>query len=202
MNPQLAALVVHDLKNALGALEERLKSLEEQPTPQAAGKARRDCAQLRSRFLAFLLLYGDEQELRAMVADESPRELLHTLLTDTLLPVGGVPTRIGALGDVPSFWYFDRRLVRLALEAALHNAWRFARTEVVLSARVEDGYLIFAIEDDGPGLGASSNETWATGLGSALCLAVAEAHMNHGRKGFMRLANRPEGGARFEFGLP
>ena len=42
----------------------------------------------------------------------------------------------------------------------------------------------------------------ATGLGTALCSAVAQAHRLGERRGWVRLDERPEGGARFELWLP
>lgn len=202
MNPTLAALVVHDLKNALGALEEQLLALEAHPSTELARQARNNCVELRSRFVGFLLLYGGEGALRAVVSDESPADFLTQQVALAQLNANK-QTELGDLTDAPPFWYFDPRLVRLALDAALHNAWRFARSSVQLSVRQENGYLGFLVEDDGPGLGTEDEEEdSATGLGSALCLAVAQAHESKGRAGFTRLENRPEGGARFELWLP
>ena len=202
MNPTLAALVIHDLKNALGVLEEQLLALEATPTQVLARNARNNCTELRSRFVAFLLLYGGEGELRAVVSDESPTDFLTAQVALAQQHNSSVETALGDCSGAPPFWYFDSRLVRLALDAALHNAWRFARTRVVLSTKVSNGFLGFLIDDDGPGLGSVDEEESATGLGSALCREVAQSHCNDGRMGFMHLANRVEGGMRFELWLP
>ena len=202
MNPTLAALVIHDLKNALGVLEEQLVALEAEPSPVLARNARNNCTELRSRFVAFLLLYGGEGELRAVVSDESPSEFLAAQVALAQQINSSVQTVLGDCVDAPPFWYFDSRLVRLALDAALHNAWRFARTKVELGIKVEKGWMGFIIDDDGHGLGAADDEDSATGLGSELCREVAEAHINDGRSGYIRLGDRPEGGVRFELWLP
>jgi signal transduction histidine kinase len=202
MNPTLAALVIHDLKNALGALEEQLVALEFEPSQALARNARNNCTELRSRFVAFLLLYGGEGELRAVVSDESPSDFLAAQVALAQQINSSVETVLGDCTEAPAFWYFDSRLVRLALDAALHNAWRFARTNVKLSIQVEKGWIGFVIDDDGPGLGATDDEDFATGLGSELCREVAEAHVNDGRRGYIRLGNRPDGGVRFELWLP
>ena len=106
----------------------------------------------------------------------------------------------------PAFWYFERRLVPMALEAAIHNARRFARRfarrDIGLMAVVEGGRLIFRVDDDGPGLGAQDPSELSTGLGTQLCQAVAQAHRNRGWQGRVTLANGPAGGARFELRLP
>jgi signal transduction histidine kinase len=203
MNPTLAALVIHDLKNSLGVLEEQLLALEAEPSTELARQAKNNCVELRSRFVGFLLLYGGDGELRAVVSDESPADFLSQQVALAQLNANKL-TELDDLSQAPPFWYFDPRLVRLALDAALHNAWRFARSSVRLSLRLENNYLVFAVDDDGPGLDAEDDEDEdsATGLGSELCLAVAQAHDSKGRRGFTRLENRPEGGARFELWLP
>jgi signal transduction histidine kinase len=210
MNPQLAALAVHDLKNALGALEGELRALEADPTTDRARAARRHCTQLLQRFVAFLTLYRASDELRAQVADESPTDFLEGIVRHAEHEPGAtaVLTR-GDCAGAPPFWYLDHRLVRLAIDAALHNALRFARSAVVLDAAEVDGHLVISVEDDGPGLGgeggaldADDGADWSTGLGTELCRAVARAHRNNGREGRVTLTNRPQGGARFELWLP
>ena len=202
MNPKLAALVVHDLKNALGTLQEQLLALEAEPTSALARTAGENCADLRLRFVAFLVLYGGKDELHPLISDESPQAFLQSLLGTAQQSKPHITTRLGDLVDAPAFWYFDHRLARLAMDAALHNARRFATSEIRLSARTEDGFLVLMVDDDGPGLGSSNDQPWATGLGSELCLAVAKAHRNNDREGFVRLANRADRGVRFELWLP
>jgi signal transduction histidine kinase len=214
MSPQLAALAVHDLKNALGALEGELGALEAEPDRELARAARRHCAQLRQRFVAFLLLYRDSADLRALSSDESPLEFLRGIVAtapDANDAGVRVSTRLGACEQAPPYWFFDVRLLRLALDAALHNAWRFARSEVRVDARMDGDFLVISIDDDGPGLGGlgpeagdgeHAAESWSTGLGTELCRAVARGHTNGSREGWVRLADRPQGGARFEIGLP
>lgn len=191
-----AALVVHDLKNELGALEAGLAQLALRPEAAAADTAHRQCQRLRQRLVMYLTLYGGG-ELRAHCDDEAPAELITSLAA-----------RHGARVQVhdanaPPFWYYDRRLVAMALDAALHNALRYARSRVELGVRAEGGQLVFSVDDDGPGLNpanpANPANEHSTGLGTALCDAVAKAH-----RGTVHLVNREngsEGGARFELRL-
>jgi signal transduction histidine kinase len=62
------------------------------------------------------------------------------------------------------------------------------------------GFLVFSVADDGPGLGAEGEPS--TGLGTALCRAIAQAHTNGARAGKLVLEDRPDGGALFELWLP
>jgi signal transduction histidine kinase len=194
-----AALVVHDLKNELGALEAGLSQLALQPEAAAAAAAHRQCQRLRQRLVMYLTLYGGG-ELRAHCDDEAPADLIAGLASRHGARVQ-VQVQVRDNADAPPFWYYDRRLVTMALDAALHNALRHARSRVALGLRAEGGQLVFSVDDDGPGLDpANPAGEHSTGLGTALCDAVAKAH-----GGTVRLFNREngaEGGARFELRLP
>ena len=200
MSPELVALAAHDLKNALGGLETELVQLERDPNTAQVRRARATCEQLRREMVAFLTLYRGDS-LRALVEDESPRELLASMCGSG---PGEVVVSLGAFERAPPFWYYDPRLVRLALDAALHNARRFARSRIVLDAEQRHDRLVLSIDDDGPGLSASAGagDAWSTGLGTELCREVARAHRLEGRHGEVRLFDRPQGGSRFELILP
>jgi signal transduction histidine kinase len=213
MNPHAAALAVHDLKNELGSLEGLLAQLEAEPDRPRAATARRRCSQLRRRFVAFLLLYRDGEDMLAIPADESPRALLQGIVESINDAPAGVTVRVGDCHDAPPFWFFDVRLLRLALDSAMHNALRFARSEVVIDAALRGRHLIISIEDDGPGPAIpepavtdaqpfDAGDEHATGLGTELCRAVARAHRHDGGEGWVSLATRRGGGARFEIALP
>jgi signal transduction histidine kinase len=202
MRAELAALVVHDLKNALGVLEAQLDSLSKRPDRALARRSHRQCAELRQRFVMFLSVYGAGGEMRAYATDESPTGFLEHVQRSVLRAEDAAALTLGPCSTAPPFWFFDRRLVRMALESALHNALRFARAQVVLDVREQDGYLVFSIDDDGPGLEAADPCEESTGLGTELCIAVANAHGTPQRPGRVTLANRPQGGARFEMWLP
>jgi signal transduction histidine kinase len=206
MDPRLAALVVHDLKNELGVLEARLRSLAERLDDPDAAQARDDCRALRERFVQYLMVYGGVQTLRAHPSDEDPAELLDSLAQATTTRHPEVRAQVLSPQDAPPFAFYDARLVRLALEAALHNAARFARGWIGLQAFRRGRTLVFRIDDDGPGPAAADPDAadpdaaHATGLGTALCEAVARAHGADGAQ--VRLLPRPGGGARFELSLP
>jgi signal transduction histidine kinase len=200
------ALIVHDLKNALGGLEGDLAALAEAPTPTGARQAHVRCAELRRQFVQFLTLYGGNASLKALCEDESPIELLSAIARSARQgdqPGPEVPA-ITLAPDMqpPAFWYFDRRLVQLALDAAVHNALRYARRHVVLRAREEAGQLVMVVDDDGAGLGATTPAPHSTGLGTDLCRAVADAHHCGDQRGRIHFTTSPMGGCRFELWLP
>jgi signal transduction histidine kinase len=199
-----AALVVHDLKNELGALEAALERLALQPDAPTARAAQQQCRALRQRLVAYLALYGQGETLNAVCEDESPLDLLQLVARRQLPASAAVRVVVAPSPEAPAFWYFDRRLVGMALDAAVHNALRFARSEVVLGARESGAHLVFSVEDDGPGLDPRAEpDAHATGLGTALCRAVARCHGTRRPDGGVRLFNREgsAGGARFELWL-
>lgn len=204
MNRELVGLLAHDLKNQLGMLEAELAVLSLQVDDPRARAAHQHCAQLRQRLVAYLTLYGGARGgLSAQLVDESPQDFLLSLQHMASRPPQAPLALRPPPAALPPFWYFDTRLLRLALEAALHNAWRFARHEVWLGVAVADGGLLFSVDDDGPGLGSQDPSAQSsTGLGMQLCAAVARAHRRDALQGHVALAPRPEGGTRFSIWLP
>ncbi len=213
---EVLALIAHDLKNALGGLEAELSLLSQTPTPQAAEQAHQHCQGLRQQFVEFLTLYGAEQgQLRALCEDESPAAVLDGLQRrwQSRLQRAGSTLQVTlmAVPDSPAYWYLDPRLVNMAMDAAIHNASRFARTRITLSAQlVHDAagqaWLAMRVDDDGVGLGAADAQGPSTGLGTALCQAIARAHTLGERQGQISVQPcRPDQldqGTRFTLMLP
>lgn len=202
------ALIAHDLKNALGGLEDELSRLIDEPTPVMAQRAHLHCSELRRQFIQFLTLYGARTEgLTPLCEDESPQALLESLqhVWNAKLRMDDQAVSVNLASNVkaPAFWYFDHRLVRLALDAAIHNAVRFARSCVTLDVREADGWLIWRVLDDGKGLGSEDPERDnATGLGTALSEAVATAHRSGDRTGHIDLRWTEGQGTEFTMALP
>ena len=199
-----AALIVHDLKNELGALEERLRQLALQHDDPACTAAHAHCEQLRERFVQYLMVHGHDRGLVAHAVDDAPAALLAQLAQTWQSRWPALQVRVA--GGAPPFAFYDPRLVRLALDAALHNACRHARQRVTLRARADAGGLRFQVDDDGPGPAPSSGAApattaGATGLGLALCDRVAQAHRLGQATGSSHLVATP-GGCRFELCLP
>jgi len=202
MDIKLAAVIVHDIKNALGALEGALEEMTVQPTREQAVAAHETCSSLREKLIGFLTLYkSSEQGLNAQVEALNPEDFLSGLLRGRISQRKDVRISLNTT-DMPVLGFFDENLVGLALEAALQNASRFANTHIeVACTKAENGGLEFSIRDDGPGLGAKEEKP-STGLGMALCSAIAQAHRKGERRGSVSLQDHPAGGAVFTMRLP
>lgn len=211
MDAALSALVIHDLKNRLVVQGRRLAAVRRNhPELEAALEPiENEARALQHRLIAFLTLYRSEAlGLATSDQEERPAQTLEQVAASARGLAEGRAVEIEVeAAQAPEYGFYDAYLVGLALESAVDNALRFAHSRVRLSAREEDAWLVFAVLDDGPGLGADktvTNDTTQTGLGTALCQAVARLHQCEGRAGHVRLI---EGGidgvgARFELYLP
>jgi signal transduction histidine kinase len=108
---------------------------------------------------------------------------------------------------------FDRNLLYIATRNLLVNAVRYARRSVRLRVDKQDGWLIVAVDDDGPGVPHAERErifdpfhrvdnsrnrnTGSYGLGLAFVKLIAEQH-----GGSVYVTDSPEGGARFVLRIP
>jgi signal transduction histidine kinase len=202
MDVKLAAVIVHDIKNALGVLQGELEEMTSNPTREQAVAAHETCTTLRDKLIGFLMLYkASTQGLHAQVEAVNPEDFLNGLIRTRASARPEVGISVVAQ-DMPVLGFFDENLVGLALEAALQNATRFARSSIEIGCTHDsEGYLVFTIRDDGPGLGAKEDKP-STGLGMELCNAIAQAHCKGDRKGSVSLDNHPEGGAVFHMRLP
>jgi len=202
MDTKLSAAVVHDIKNALGVLEGMLGALVQEPTREQAATAQEMCSSLRERLIGFLTLYkASSQGLVARVDATNPEDFLNTVVRDNP-PARPELDIIVNTQSMPVLGFFDENLVGLAIGAALQNAGRFARSAIELGCvMAESGELVFTVRDDGPGLGAQEDKR-STGLGTALCEAIAQAHQKGERHGSVSLQDHPQGGALFTLRLP
>ena len=201
MDPKLAAIIIHDIKNSLGVLEGELRRLSDDvPRVQQAHVT---CLALQEKLIAFLTLYkADSQGLRAQVEAVSPLDFLDAPVREHGVSRSNDIALQVEETDMPVIGFFDEHLVALALEAALQNASRFARSQIALGCRKHpEGGVIFTVRDDGPGIGTQEKKP-STGLGMDLCNAIATAHNKETRHGEARLSNHPDGGALFELCLP
>lgn len=207
MNRHLAAAVVHDVKNRLVILGDELAKLNRLPlSPEAhrhAAAANEQSTLLTRKLVAFLTAQtvSGAAGFRPAIQEESPALFLEEMRAEALALLAGRIELVVEMADVPAYWFFDRNLVGLAMDSALHNALRFATSRIRLGCYAGLDHLCFYVRDDGPGVQADACAT-STGLGRLLCDEIAKCHRNNGRQGRSTLRNHAEGGAVFELHLP
>ena len=215
MDKTLSALVVHDLKNALALLEIDLEQLNHHPNlPPEARMAYQRCMELKNRLIGFLTVYKHDQSgLNPNPVEVELDEFIEDLVGNNLSALQaknrhGHPVTVLARRDQSSAgesFFFDENLVELALEAALDNAIRYAHHRVEIGCELRGDALIFRVLDDGAGIGVEkelqgrniADNSSSTGLGMALCEAVAGVHGS----GCALLENAQGGGTLFSMEL-
>lgn len=198
MHKTLSALVVHDIKNALALLEIDLEQLNHhKDVPVEGQRAYRRCIELKSRLISFLTLYKHDQDgLKPMRVEVELVDFIEDLVRNSqsammaethrghLITVRVASEYIKSDGIFTGVGLFDENLVELAMESALNNAVRYARHQVDVWFEQAADTLVFNVLDDGAGVGVEdelmqrniSEKSSSTGLGLALCKAVAQAH--------------------------
>lgn len=217
----LLASSVHDIKNSIGLLLAAADALS--IAIPAASDARADVCTLQHEArrinydLMHLLGLFKFERTRAAVSFQviDCHELLAELaaFNAELLAQRGIALitecRLASEG------YFDRELVLGVLNSVVNNAFRHARSRVMVTNEIRDGYTVFSIVDDGAGYapkllahapdepGATTYRQGNTGLGLYFARRIAAMHEHRGRCGRVQLRNDPDGGGGcFELWLP
>jgi signal transduction histidine kinase len=198
---EIAALTIHDVKNRLAHLAGKAERSGDTETLRIALEAAETLTQL-------LAYYKSESGiLKLDIEAHAPVDLIDELANETS---GIGPILIEQdCSAAPTLAFYDEALVRMVLVNALHNALRYARSRITISAVEKDDHVAFCVGDDGAGYpasvladsGASATITRdGTGLGLRLAKRIAELHENAGHTGTIVLTN--DNGGIFELRLP
>ncbi|HZZ85481.1 MAG TPA: hybrid sensor histidine kinase/response regulator [Anaeromyxobacteraceae bacterium] len=210
---QLTAGVTHDLRNlmvGLRAAEWELSQASASPELRETFTACLAGADDLSRTLAALHGYA-RAGLAVELAPLEPARVITDALAITRMDrlfqlrdvVCDLPAELPAVrADRQKLTQVMVNLVRNALQATRERA------TVRVSARVRDGEVELAVEDQGPGIApavrerlfqpfASGKGQEGLGLGLYMARLIVESH-----RGRIGVSDRPGGGARFEVSLP
>lgn len=216
------ASTVHDMKNSLGMLLNSLDEVRESVPEDVRGSRpftalEYEAQRVHGDLIQLLGLYRlSEEKLSAAVEEQLVSDFLdeqhahHRRLLEGL----GITLEVNADPEAEE-GYFDPQLVSGVLTNVINNAIRYARSQLQLNARAEDGWLVLSVEDDGPGYPKPMLEadfsgteridfsTGSTNLGLYFAERMAGMHSADGRQGFTRLRNGGDlGGSVFELWLP
>lgn len=210
----LYAALLHEMKNNLVLLTMTLDSVPrtgDELHDSKLDEARMLGQRVSERLMQSLFLYKGERGGVILNAIDAycPADMLEEIALQARSLNKHLEVAVEVEPDVPSFWFYDRNMLEMALINALHNSLNYARKRVGIRAAVRDGMLAISVRDDSEGYPPHILEAVAegrtlqsngTGLGLRFARLIAEAHKNGGRVGQLRLYN--EGGAVFEISVP
>jgi signal transduction histidine kinase len=206
---EVAAALVHDLRNPLMALRANVKALlvSPQQTQEIVAELDRDIVTLNDKLNGFLKLTRSHD---AVFAPTDLKGLIEDAvrLARPALAQPGLAVELDVPPGLPSP-ELQAPALRDALLNVIINAAQSGQKagSVCVSARLVDGGVSIAVEDRGAGIAAAdlprlfdafyTTKPDGNGLGLAIVQRIIEAH--HGQ---VLAENRPEGGARITLVLP
>ncbi len=217
----ILASIIHDMKNSLSMVINTLDEITSnstadiQQTPEIK-LLQQEAKRLNNNLIELLTLYKIENERISANIDE-------IYMPDFLADIEA-ENRIAAMAnDIKLTWqcdddlhgFFDEGLIRGVINNLVGNGLRYTRSEMRVSACMDNGYLVIRVEDDGDGfpdhmLEAQENIdnheqllNGRTQLGIFFSSMVAKMHQNKSKVGFIRLENgRDLSGGCFSVSLP
>lgn len=206
---EMAAELVHDLRNPLMALRTNVKALLVSPEQTSAIVAEldRDIVTLSDKLSGFLKLTRSHDgtfvptDIEALI-QEAAR------LAEPVLARHGLGLELDIAADLPQP-LLQEAAIRDALLNIMINAGQSGQTDgaVRVWARRRDGVVTIAVEDQGEGIAQEhlprlfeaffTTKADGNGLGLAIVRRIVEAH-----QGRVQAENRAEGGVRVLLTLP
>jgi len=215
-SPDFSAILaasIHDMKNSLGVicgLIQNLKQANEVPKPELA-QLEFEARRMNNHLMQLLSLYKIEISKFSLNIDEY-------LIKDILDDIYSQQTSLLELNNITleleypenSYCYCDLYLLENAIGTLLNNAQRYSQKKIILSARAEDGYTKFTIEDDGngfPDINLSTDyvnfNTGSTGLGLYFTHTIAHLHESNIHHGYSEISNESRlGGGKVSIFIP
>ena len=205
------AAAIHEIKNMMGELSLNLDGYHRRHPDAEVARMHALSRKLQDRLVQTLILQNESKDRLSVNAEAiNPDDLLDEVAADArlILPEGMAFELESRVNGVP-FWFIDRYLISQAMMNALHNAFKFANSRIVLGCREDAGGLLFTIQDDGAGYpdlpgfcpdalprelkGGESGK--GTGLGLRFNEQIAAAHGG-------RISRSNDAGACFALWLP
>lgn len=192
----ILASSIHESKNAVGNLMYQLQTLKaefEGPAEQVEkiNHIEEGLKQLNDEWVEYLYLFklaSDGYDLQTETWQ------VNEFLDDQVFVLSQSATAKHLILDYQCdeslLANFDERLLTSVISTAVYNALRFANSKILLRAEIKNDYLVFYIEDDGPGFCDDQDEEVDflnnnTGLGLYFTELSAKAHSNKGKQGYI-----------------
>lgn len=213
---------VHDMKNSLCLLMQSIENLNlslqtaNQATKEQLASAHYEASRLNTGLVQLLSLYRAGLNNLPLNIDQYYIEDVVDEIVATNQNYLSHKNMNFEVKQAPDLvWYLDSDLVCILLNDMVINAMRYSQKNIVLSVYTEDGYLVFQLEDDGPGYPSYMLEAidtsmqhydisqGRTGLGLFFARLIAQAHTSGEKQGSISLQNGGTlGGSIFKLKLP
>lgn len=178
----MLAGVSHDLRTVLTRFKLELAMIEDSPEIEAMRADADEMEAMLEDYLAFAKGDSGEEIVRANIGD---------ILTEVKNQAHGTKNVTIDVRGKPLVVALKRNAFKRAVANLVNNAARFA-THVTVSASKENGSLVVAVDDDGPGIPeaerehvfrpfyrvdhARNQDSGSTGLGLAIARDIAHSH--------------------------
>jgi K+-sensing histidine kinase KdpD len=218
----IIASAVHDMKNSLGMLLHSVDSMcdelpEEWRKKPNVATVQYEAERVNSYLVQLLGLYRLQNKLLSLHIDEY---YLEDLLDEQVahytqvLQSRNINLNISVAKNLT--WFFDREIILGVLNNALNNASRYTKSNIEITASIDDKYLLIEIHDDGIGypkdllesppgeiLNDINFNTGSTSLGIYFAAMVTKLHIQGDLHGHIKLSNGGRlGGGVFSIYLP
>ncbi|MCL7422721.1 MAG: HAMP domain-containing histidine kinase [Methylobacter sp.] len=217
--PALLASSIHDMKNSLAtvrALIAQLKGTCPEPPAREFEQLEFEANRMNNSLMQLLILYKiDSFSFNLSIDEHAVTDVFNEVIAQqsSLLSLSNIDLTSDCSEDL--FCYCDMTLIVNALSTLVNNAQRYCHRQILLTASRDNDYMVFCIEDDGPGYPESfiSSDpkqttqidlaTGSTGLGLIFVATIAKMHANGNNRGLIKIDNDSRlGGARFRLYLP
>lgn len=210
----ILASAIHESKNQIGTLLYQLEGLKRKSldteSEKAVRKIEEGMKQLNDEWVEYLYLYrlatdGYEVHYEYYSLEEFLDDQVFALMPAATAK--GLSLSFSVSDDLTGV--FDERLMTAVVSTAVYNALRYAKNNIQLSASMDQGYLVIAIDDDGKGFSNAEEKEDEllfqsnTGLGLYFAELSASAHTLDERQGYIAKQSSTQlGGARLAIYLP
>lgn len=215
----ILASAIHESKNQVGTILYQLQTLKDTLQESNINSSKittieESLKKLNDEWVEYLYLYrlatdGYELHVDTFLLDEFLDDQVFALLPSA----NARNLSLSHQCDNKLTGVFDERLMTAVVGTAVYNALRFAKNAIQINAKIEDGFLVIGIDDDGAGFtdkGTEESEpiienygVVGTGLGLYFAELSASAHSCNNKTGHIRKEVSTElGGARLAIYLP
>jgi signal transduction histidine kinase len=218
----ILASAAHDMKNSLAMLLGSLTEITNQcdastcPVHNKFRRLQHETQRVNRDLILLLTLYKLEQGQYFFNADEiNLNNYLEEIILEykDLLEGHGISMSLECEGVLTG--YFDPNLISSVIKTIISNAYQYTNDNILISAKMVDGYININVIDNGPGYPQQliytddtqrtgiNFDTGSTGLGLYFSKKVAGLHKSKNKTGYIQIKNRidAEGGC-FSIYLP